>query len=145
MVARALITIVLLSAATAAADETFVAMLVPRVNTGSTGSGEATLVLNAAETEVSYTITYTGLSGPELAAHIHRPDGSIAHELPAGTPKVGVWQNPGLIDIVSLRVEQLYILIHTTPYPSGELRGDIVQSVPVEETTWGGGQSLVPN
>ena len=143
MIVRALVASLLLLAVTATADETFVATLIPQPNSGSSGTGSATLVLNDDETEVSYTITYSGLSGAEIAAHIHRPDGSIAHDLPVGTPKVGVWQNPGFIDVVSLKIEQLYILIHTPANPGGELRGNIVQqNVPVEETTWGSIKAL---
>jgi hypothetical protein len=128
----------LVVATSAGAAETFVATFVPRTGSGSSGSGGATLVLNEAGTELSYNISYTGLTGPELAAHIHAPDGSIIHHLPLGSPKVGVWSNPGFIDIVNLRADNLFILIHTEANPGGELRGNITsQELPVEAGTWG--------
>jgi hypothetical protein len=129
---------VLIAATPAAADELFYALLVPRPGTGSSGSGQATLVLNPDETAVSYTITISGLTSPEIAAHIHRQDGSIAHTFPLGETKTGVWYNPGNIDVASLRLGQLFILVHTEQNPGGELRGNITdEEVGVEETTWG--------
>src|SRR5579863_3498966 len=57
-----------------AATETFTGTLsagaeVPPV-TGS-GAGTATVKLDTATKEVTYNVTYSGLSGPAAAAHIH--------------------------------------------------------------------------
>jgi hypothetical protein len=142
MIGRVLFTVLVLVGVTAHAEQTFVATLVPQPNSGSNGTGTATLVLNDEETELSYTITVSGLLGPEIAAHIHRPDGAIAHDLPVGSPKIGVWQNLGLIDVFSLLAGQLFILIHTEANPGGELRGDIMQALPVEARTWGAIKAL---
>src|SRR4051812_23694193 len=41
----------------------------PRVN--ETGTGDAQIVVNAAGTQVTYTVSYINLSGPVVAGHIH--------------------------------------------------------------------------
>ena len=143
MRAALLILALVIVLAPGAAAEEYSAILAPRPNTGSTGSGVANLMLNGDATVLTYNITFSGLTGPEVAAHIHRPDGSIAHALPLGSPKQGSWQNIGFIDVTSLQLGQLYILIHTNQNPGGELRGNIVAgNVPVEHTTWGAIKAL---
>ena len=60
--------------AVSGADEVFSGPLrgsneVPRVTTNA--SGTAYVFINEAETEVKYAVSYTGLSGPLIAAHVH--------------------------------------------------------------------------
>ena len=125
------------------AQERYVAVLAPVPGTGSTGSGSATLVLDAPGTSLSYTISFSGLSSPEVAAHIHRPAGGVAFGLNPGSPKSGVWQFPSPQDLDFLRTGGLYILIHSDLHPMGELRGDIMnEQVLVEVTTWGAIKAL---
>lgn len=120
-----------------AGADTFYAQLVPRPTVESAGRGSAVLSLDGSETSIEYTIEYEGLSSPEIAAHIHYADGSIAFELPPGSPKNGVWQNPGNLNVLQLRAGGLYILVHTEDNPSGELRGDITDTqVPLETSSW---------
>jgi hypothetical protein len=118
--------LLLLLLATASAAESFSARLVPRPGTGATGSGTGSFTLDNQGVDLTFTIEYSGLTGPEVASHIHRPDGSIAFTLPPGDEKMGVWTNIGTIDRLLLRSEQLYVLVHTDQNPSGELRGDIL-------------------
>ena len=137
--------VIALAASTAHADTTFMATLdglqnvppLPQV----TATGSATLVLNEAGTELSFTITYQGLSSTEFGAHIHnaRPglNGSVVFTLPLGTPKAGTWQIPPDM-VTELQAGRLYINIHTDTYSTGELRGNIMeQQVPVETSTIG--------
>jgi hypothetical protein len=134
---RSMIVLLLLDA-TLASAETFHARLESAPGVDATGTGTAILNLDATETEVTFHIEYSGLTGPELASHIHRPDGSIAFELPGGETKDGLWLNPGSINVQLLRSEQLYILIHTAQNLSGELRGDIRSGpIPTEARSWG--------
>ncbi len=134
---RGLVTIALILISASANAESFVATFVPRSGVVSGGTGSATLELNVDENAVTYSITVSGLAGLEEAAHIHRADGSVAYGLAVGSTKDGVWHNPGLIDVASLKLGRLYILIHTSAYPSGELRANIAkQEVPVQQTTW---------
>jgi hypothetical protein len=133
----AALALVSVAAGASEASETFYAALAPPPESESNGSGSATLVLSTDHSEVSYNITYTGLSSPETGAHIHRADGSIAHSLPLGTTKVGTWFDPTPIDVAGLQYGQLYIVIHSELY-GGELYGDITdEKVPTETTTWG--------
>src|SRR5690349_23369286 len=41
--------------------------------TGSAGTGDGTVVLNTATNEITWNVTFSGLSGPAVAAHIHGP------------------------------------------------------------------------
>ena len=41
--------------------------------TTSTGTGAATVTLDTATGKLSWDVTYSGLSGPAMAAHIHGP------------------------------------------------------------------------
>jgi hypothetical protein len=132
------------AAGTARADTTYIAVLdglqnsppLPQV----TATGNATLVLNEAGTELSFTVTYQGLSSAEIGAHIHnaRPglNGPIAFTLPMGTPKAGIWQIPPDM-VVELQAGRLYINVHTDTYSTGEIRGNIVIPVPVKSETIG--------
>jgi len=133
----------LVFAVPATGQETYHAIIGPSPSSsGAFGSGVATLTLDRFGTTIEYNIQFEGLTGPELAAHIHRPGGAVAHALPLGSPKIGVWQNVGSLDVFSLQAEQLFILIHTNQNPGGELRGNIVSGppppLPVEAATWGG-------
>jgi len=61
--------------------------------------------------------------------------------MPEGNPKAGVW-NPNALLVDDLRAGRLFILIHTTGAPTGELRGDILPATPTEAGTWGRIKSL---
>lgn len=104
-------------------------------------TGEAVMVLNDAQTELSYTITFTVLSSTEIGAHFHnagpRANGGILAGLPLGTPKVGVWPvTPA--DVLELFAGRVYINVHTNMYTGGEIRGNVAEAdVPIQDTTWG--------
>jgi hypothetical protein len=96
---------------------------------GSTASGAGAFVLLADRTLLGYHITFSGLSGSETVQHIHRGAvgvaGPVVFNLSPGSPKNGA---------IPLTAEQLndlyaglyYVNIHSTTYPGGELRGQIV-------------------
>lgn len=96
--------------------------------TTSTATGTATLILNAAETEISYVIEYSELDGTETVAHIHNAPpgilGPIFHVLAFGSPKVGVWP-VGPFEVAELNAGRVNILIHSDMFPASELRGDM--------------------
>jgi hypothetical protein len=142
---RVLLAMILVLATTAngRAETTFVASLdglqnvppIPAVD----ATGTALLVLNG--DELTFTITYQGLSSREIAAHIHNAragvNGGVAFTLPLGTPKQGTWQIPPEM-VTELEAGRLYINIHTELYEAGEIRGQIMQQqVPVESATFG--------
>ncbi len=80
---------------------------------------------------ITWTVTYSGLSGPAKAAHFHGP-------APAGkaagvvVPITGDLSSPitgraALNDgqIGDLRAGQWYVNIHTEKVPGGEIRGQV--------------------
>ncbi len=107
----------------------------------SPGTGTGTFTLNDAETQVSINITFSGMVAPESNAHIHGPAApgvaaGVVFGLPAGSPKVLVWNIPAA-QVANLKNGLLYVNIHSTTYPGGELRGQILASTPARPSTWG--------
>jgi hypothetical protein len=99
----------------------------------SKGTGMADLTLNPATKQLTWRITYTGLTGPAGAAHIHGPAAPGAN---AGvevnlTPNGA--QNPitGSAVLTDAQVADLtsgkdYVNIHTAANKGGEIRGQIM-------------------
>jgi hypothetical protein len=95
----------------------------------SAGLGAGSFIIDTDANTVTYRIAYAGLNSAESAAHIHgfsdpgTPSG-VVHTLPAGMPKVGVWNytEDQEADILAGRT---YVNIHTTTSPGGEIRGQI--------------------
>ena len=115
---------------------------------GSPGTGFGAFVLNNAETELTYHITFSGLLAPATAAHFHNApagvNGGVVRGLTNVSPIVGVWKNtdaspltPALV--TELKAGRLYINIHTQNCPGGEIRGQVLRddSVPTENASWG--------
>ncbi len=115
------------------ADEHRIAVLTGSQETTPTGSpaiGCATFVIDPVANTVSYYIVFSGLVGAETAAHIHGYSGpgansSPKHTLPAGNPKVGVW-NYAEADEPDILGGRAYVNIHSTVHGGGEIRGQIV-------------------
>jgi hypothetical protein len=96
----------------------------------STATGTARLALNHTETELAYWIEFSGLSSAETDAHIHNDaaGGAVVHPLALGSPKKGVWKwndaQPLTGQLVKgMKIGNLYINIHTTNFPTGEIQG----------------------
>lgn len=125
----------------AAAQQTFVASLtgaqeVP-ANT-STARGTCRIVLNAAQTQVSVSCTYSGLGTNLTAGHTHGngvvgvnagvlfnynpPTGSTSGTFNAGPFNVTAQQ------VADMRAHRHYANLHTTGFPGGEIRGQIKQT-----------------
>lgn len=144
-------------AASAMAQTTYSAVLSGGSETpanGSAGSGNVTVVLNAAGTQVSISVQYQNLSAAYTASHIHGPaplgtnavvrwgfvgagagwvfgagtlSGTITNFLAAATPS----------DVTNLNAGLYYVNIHSTLFPGGELRGQLGSvPVPTMKTTW---------
>lgn len=107
----------------------------------SPGFGSGSFVLDAAKV-LSYNISFSGLVASETASHIHGPaspgvNAGVLFPLPLGSPKIGAtpaltatqegWLNSGL----------LYVNIHSSTFPGGEIRGQISRATPTREGTWG--------
>ena len=148
----------LLSAAPAAAvSQQFTASLTGGQETppnGSTATGTGTVLLNAAETQITVNLSFTGLSSNATAAHIHGPAPTgVPAGIPPGFGLTGVpaatsgSTTPNQVinvtptQVAQLRTGQLYFNVHNEPYPNGEIRGQIVPgpSLPAlvrTSTTW---------
>jgi hypothetical protein len=97
-----------------------------------TGKGTAMVSLDTTTKTLTWTVTYSGLSGPATAAHIHGPAAPGAN---AGVlvPFSGDLASPikgsaTLTDaqISDLEAGKLYVNVHTTANKSGEIRGQLV-------------------
>jgi hypothetical protein len=100
---------------------------VPPVATSAFGSGRFIIDTNA--NTVTYHISFTGLSAAETGAHIHGPadpgvNAGVVHDLGTGNPKVGVWNYPPAME-EDILAGRMYVNIHSTTYPGGEIRGQI--------------------
>jgi len=98
------------------------------------GNGSATASLDTATKTLTWTVTYSGLSGPVTAGHIHGPaaPGANAGVLvpfkpPLESPIKG---SATLTDaqISDLEAGRMYINLHTAAHPPGELRGQLVRA-----------------
>jgi hypothetical protein len=99
---------------------------VPPNPVSATGTGS--FVLNDAQTELTYTIEFSGLTSPEIAAHLHNAgfhsNGPVVHGLPLGSPKAGVWSiTPS--QVTELFAGRIYVNIHSEIYTLGEIRGNL--------------------
>jgi hypothetical protein len=100
----------------------------------SAGGGDATFVLSSDQTKMVYQLTYHDLGSPATRAHIHKGAiGSAGAEVfnlfsipDAGSPKNGAITFGGALSPTDLLAGQLYVDIHTSNYPGGEIRGQIV-------------------
>ncbi len=104
----------------------------------ATGSGVGSFSFNPETQDLDYLISFSGLSSPEVAAHIHGPaqagqEAGVVYSLPAGSPKEGTF---ALVDldagtysveeqVADLRAELWYINIQSSDFPAGEIRGQI--------------------
>lgn len=149
-----LLAALLLFPASALADTGFSTTLsgaeeVPPVATPATGY--ATLTLNNAQTQLTYSITYSGLLGTVTASHIHQaPIGTNGGVIFGFSPPLGTTSGNfgGVIAVNAAQVANLlaglyYINIHTTQFGGGEIRGQISgDATPTHRNTWGRIKSL---
>jgi hypothetical protein len=99
----------------------------------SSATGTADLDYDAASKKLSWTVTYSGLSGPATAAHFHGPaeagkNAGVAVAIPnaASSPVKG---EATLTDAqaADLLGGKYYINIHTSANPGGEIRGQVTK------------------
>ena len=104
----------------------------PRIT--SSGKGAATASLDTATKTLTWTVEYSGLSGPATAAHIHGPADPGA-DAGVVVPFTGNLASPikGSAALTDAQIAQLeagkwYINIHTAANKGGEIRGQLVHA-----------------
>ena len=112
----------------------FTAPLAPGAGVTSSGKGMATASLDTTTKTLTWTVDYSGLSGPATAAHIHGPADPGAN---AGivVPFSGNLASPikGSATLTDAQIAQLeagkwYVNIHTEANKPGEIRGQLVRA-----------------
>jgi hypothetical protein len=95
-------------------------------------SGVADLTYDTTSKTLAWTITYKDLKAPATAGHLHGPAGASAN---AGVmvPFADASKSPikGAVRLsdsqaAELMAGQIYVNIHTSAHPTGEIRGQIV-------------------
>jgi hypothetical protein len=102
----------------------------------TTGTGSATVTLDG--DKITWNVTFSGLSGPGTAAHIHgpAPAGKNAGVLvwlstkgkPAASPLTGS-ATLTAAQASDLMNGQCYVNVHTAKNPGGEIRGQLMKSM----------------
>lgn len=99
--------------------------------TTSKGTGTLKAAFDTATKKLNWTVTYSGLSGPPIAAHFHGP-APVGKNAPVEVPLSNVTQNPivGSATLTDAQAKDLlsgnvYINIHTQAHKPGEIRGQV--------------------
>jgi len=96
------------------------------------GAGTAAVNLDPATMEITYTVTFSGLSGPAMAAHIHcgaaaGANAGVAVPLKGtASPITGSATMTGE-QMAQLQAGKCYVNIHTAANKGGEVRAQLTQ------------------
>lgn len=95
------------------------------------GTGTATITIDTDLKMLSYTVEYTGLSGPVTSGHFHGPAG-VGKNAPVLIPIRAPFASPihGMAklsdaEIAHFQAGNVYVNIHTKENPDGEIRGQM--------------------
>jgi hypothetical protein len=101
----------------------------------TSGSGTANLTYDAASRVLTWSVTYTGLSGPATMAHFHGPADAgknagvvIWISEHGGTPASPMTGQATLTpdQATQFVAGQWYVNVHTKDHPGGEIRGQVM-------------------
>ncbi|MBA2964332.1 CHRD domain-containing protein [Ramlibacter sp. MAH-25] len=97
----------------------------------SIGTGSAEVMVNPSTMDMTYRVTFSGLSGPATMGHIHGPAPS-GQNAGVKVPFPSVAQSPvtggGKLtaeQYADLKAGRYYVNIHTAANPGGEIRGQL--------------------
>jgi Cu/Zn superoxide dismutase len=103
----------------------------------SKGKGSAEFTIDSATKEISWKVTFDGLSGDAVAAHIHGPADAGANagvEVNIGKESGGGLKSPmegkfTLTDaqLADVMAGKTYVNVHTAANKGGEIRGQIMK------------------
>ena len=96
------------------------------------GTGDALVTLDTTAKTISYTVTYMGLTGPAIMAHIHGPAAVGANApvlFPFKEPASPITGSAPITDaqIADLMAGKFYVNVHTAENKGGEIRGQLVK------------------
>ncbi len=102
--------------------------------TASNGSGSMQAHLDRQTHQLSWNIVYAGMTGPVTAAHFHGP-AMAGQNAGVVVPILGSLESPmqGSALLTADQTTQLlagewYVNLHTSAYPGGEIRGQVMVS-----------------
>ena len=97
----------------------------------SNGSGTLSANLDKKTSVLSWTVTYSGLSGPVTGAHFHGP-AKMGQNAAVALPFAGSLESPirGTATLTPAQMDAVmngnwYLNLHTAAHPNGEIRGQI--------------------
>jgi hypothetical protein len=98
----------------------------------SEGTGTLDATLDTTTKALTYTITYSGLTGPATMAHFHGPalpGANAGVVVPFKSAASGASDTVTLTDaqIADLETGKWYTNVHTAANPSGEIRGQVTE------------------
>lgn len=103
----------------------------------TTGTGSVTMTFDPATKQLSWEGSFSGLTGPVTAAHIHGPAGPdknagvVLWISEKGQPFASPFKGSATLtdaQASDLMNGQYYVNVHTAANPGGELRGQLVKS-----------------
>ena len=92
------------------------------------GTGSGTLTLDSVSKLVTFSITTSGTSAPELFTHVHGPGAPataaapVLFALPLGDPKVGTYGPLSAAQETDMLADLHYFNLHTSTCSGGEIR-----------------------
>jgi len=100
--------------------------------TKSSGTGSATLSYDTASKQLTWTVTYSSLSGPVTGAHIHGPaepgkNAGVVVPFTAGPSPIKGSKVLTEAQAKDLMAGKLYVNLHTGANKDGEIRGNITK------------------
>jgi len=98
----------------------------------STATGQAEATFDNASRTLTWTVTYSGLSGPAAGAHFHGPGEAGKNAgivLPFQSPTSPIKGSQVLTEpqAADLLAGKWYVNIHTAANPGGEIRGQMLK------------------
>jgi CHRD domain len=121
--------------------------------TGSAATGRGFVILDAAESQITVLLNFTGLSANATAGHIHGPaaagiNGPIIFDLSPPAVMAGAIAPQTFVvtpqQVADLKAGLWYFNIHTSTFPGGETRGQIAPAQSFTATL-GANQEVPPN
>lgn len=98
----------------------------------SAAKGDAEVTFDTDTKLLSWTVNYSGLSGPPIGAHIHGladPGSNAGIMIPFTTLASPITGSKTLspLEVEGLTTGRLYVNLHTRLHPGGEIRGQLVR------------------